>query len=61
VIAYEVYVNGRFDHATAQLITRTIVYGDLHGVNDFAVIAVDSAGNRSAPAETSDVLSGCFP
>jgi chitodextrinase len=61
VIAYEVYVNGRFDHATAQLITRTIVYGDLHGVNDFAVMAVDSAGNRSAPAETSDVLSGCFP
>jgi hypothetical protein len=61
VIAYEIYVNGRFDHATAQLITRAIVYGDLHGVNEFSVIAVDSAGNKSAPANTTDVLDGCFP
>ena len=61
VIRYDVYVNGRFDHSTAMLHTRAIAYGDVHGVNDFSVIAVDSAGNRSAAAETSDILDGCFP
>lgn len=61
VIRYDVYVNGRYDHSTAQLFTRTIVYGDVHGLNNFSVIAVDSAGNESAAAETSDILNGCFP
>jgi hypothetical protein len=61
VIEYEIYVNGRYDHSTGMLHARAIVYGDLHGVNEFSVIAVDSAGNKSAAAETSDVLSGCFP
>jgi hypothetical protein len=61
VIRYDVYVNGRYDHSTAQLFTRTIVYGDLQGLNNFSVIAVDSAGNESAAAETSDILAGCSP
>ena len=61
VIAYEIYVNGRFEDITGQLNSRSIVYGNVHGVNTFTVIAVDSAGNRSGPAETSDNLAGCFP
>jgi hypothetical protein len=60
-IEYEIYVNGKYDHSLAMLHTRAIVYGDVHGLNLFSVIAVDSAGNQSAAAETSDVLDGCFP
>jgi len=61
VIRYDVYINGRYDHSTAQLHTRAVAYGDLHGLNEFSVIAVDSAGNQSAAAETTDILDGCFP
>ena len=61
VIAYEIYINGRFDHATSQLHTRAVAYGDLHGVNTFAVIAVDSAGNKADAAEAEANLVGCFP
>jgi fibronectin type III domain protein len=48
-IRYEVYVNGVLDH----VITgddRTILYAAINGENTFTVIAVDGAGNRSAPA-----------
>jgi hypothetical protein len=55
-IRYDIYVNGRYDHSTSALYTRAIVYGDFTGVNAFRVVAVDSAGNRSAPAETTDTL-----
>ncbi|MCI0577663.1 MAG: chitinase, partial [Chloroflexi bacterium] len=50
-IQYEVYVNGVLDH----VITgddQTILYGTISGDNTFTLIAVDSAGNRSAPVST---------
>jgi hypothetical protein len=40
--------------------TRTVVYGTLEGANTFAVIAVDTAGNRSAPATVTTTLD-CVP
>lgn len=47
---YEIFVNGVFDHALALRYTKTIVYGTFNGLNEFSVVAVDTAGNRSAPA-----------
>jgi chitodextrinase len=52
-IVYEVYINDVFDHALLGA-DRTILYGTINGDNTFTIIAVDSAGNRSAP--TSIVL-----
>jgi chitodextrinase len=49
-IVYEVYLNGVLDH-TASGTGRTILYATEAGDNVFTVIAVDAAGNRSAPAE----------
>ena len=49
VIRYDVYVNGVFDHSLLGY-TRTVVYGNPGVLNTFQVIAVDSAGNESAPA-----------
>jgi hypothetical protein len=49
VIRYEVFVNGRLDHAVIGT-GRTVVYGDGTGLNEFTVVAVDVAGNRSDPA-----------
>ena len=47
-IEYEIYMNGVLDHAITG--TRAILYATQAGENTFTVIAVDSAGNRSAPA-----------
>ena len=47
-IAYEVYQNGVLDHTTGG--DRAILYATQSGENTFTVIAVDRAGNRSAPA-----------
>jgi hypothetical protein len=47
-IAYEVYLNGVLDHTTSG--ARAILYATQGGENIFTVIAVDDAGNRSAPA-----------
>jgi chitodextrinase len=49
VIRYDVYVNGVFDHSIMGA-GRTIVYGNPGVLNTYQVIAVDSAGNQSAPA-----------
>jgi hypothetical protein len=49
VIRYDVYVNGIFDHSQ-QGATNTVVYGNPGVWNTYQVIAVDSAGNQSAPA-----------
>ena len=38
---------------------RTILYGTIDGENSFTVIAVNSAGNRSAPAAITVVLNLC--
>jgi len=46
-IVYEVYMNGVLDHTTGG--DRTILYATSAGANEFTLIAVDDAGNRSAP------------
>jgi chitodextrinase len=51
LIAYEVYQNGVLDH-TIVGVGRTILYANQAGANTFTVIAVDAAGNKSAPAST---------
>ena len=58
-IVYEIFVNGVFDHALALRYTKTIVYGTFNGLNEFSVVAVDTAGNRSAPAVITLNLDGC--
>jgi hypothetical protein len=50
LIVYEVYLNGRFDQGMGGGQTQAILYADLGVVNTIEVIAVDGAGNRSAPA-----------
>jgi hypothetical protein len=50
LIVYEVYLNGRFDQGIGGGSTQAILYADLGVVNTIEVIAVDGAGNRSAPA-----------
>ena len=47
-IVYEVYMNGVLDHTTGG--GRAILYATQAGANEFTVIAVDQAGNKSAPA-----------
>jgi chitodextrinase len=47
-IVYEIYMNGVLDHTTSG--GRAILYATQAGENTFTVIAVDQAGNRSAPA-----------
>jgi chitodextrinase len=49
VIRYDVYVNGGFDHSLLGY-NQTVVYGNPGVENIYQVIAVDSAGNQSAPA-----------
>jgi hypothetical protein len=50
LIVYEVFLNGRFDQPIGGGLTDAILYADLGVVNTIDVIAVDDAGNRSAPA-----------
>lgn len=50
LIVYEVFLNGRFDQPIGGGLTAAILYADQGVVNTIDVIAVDSAGNRSAPA-----------
>lgn len=47
-IAYEVYLNGVLDHTTTG--DRAVVYTTQFGDNTITLIAVDGAGNRSAPS-----------
>jgi chitodextrinase len=60
LIEYKVFVNGRYDHSTSQRFTRTIVYGDQDGPNEFQVIAVDTVGNESEPATVIENLNCPF-
>jgi len=48
-IRYDVYLNGVLDHSLMGG-DRTILYGNPGVFNTYQVIAVDSAGNQSAPA-----------
>jgi hypothetical protein len=50
LIVYEVFLNGRFDQPIGGGLTAAILYADLGVVNTIDIIAVDGAGNRSAPA-----------
>jgi hypothetical protein len=49
-ITYDVVLNGRFDQGIGGGYTQAILYADLGIVNTIDVVAVDGAGNRSAPA-----------
>jgi chitin-binding protein len=57
VISYDVYVNGVLDHSLLGY-GQTVVYGNAGVLNTYQVIAVDSAGNQSAPA-TLTTCAGC--
>jgi hypothetical protein len=58
-IEYQIFVNGVYDHSLALRYKRTIVYGTLTGPNTFSIVAVDTAGNASVPAEaTVDLFCG---
>jgi hypothetical protein len=50
LLSYEIFLNGRFDQAVGFGLTRAILYSDVGVLNTIEVIAVDGAGNRSAPA-----------
>lgn len=50
LLVYEVYLNGTFDQAIGGGYTQAILYAQLGVLNTIEVIAVDGAGNRSAPA-----------
>ena len=50
LIVYEVWLNGRFDQPIGGGYTQAILYVDAGVLNTIEVIAVDGAGNRSAPA-----------
>jgi hypothetical protein len=50
LIVYEVYLNGQFDQGIGGGYTQAILYAEMNRLNTIEVIAVDGAGNRSAPA-----------
>ena len=52
-------MNDVYDHSLSLRYTRTIVYGTHDGPNDFSVIAVDTAGNKSEPVTITLDLYGC--
>ncbi len=51
LIVYEVFLNGRFDQGIGGGQTAAILYADQGVVNTIEVVAIDGAGNRSAPAK----------
>jgi hypothetical protein len=52
LLVYEVYLNGQFDQGIGGGSTQAILYAEMGRLNAIEVIAVDGAGNRSAPAST---------
>jgi chitinase len=61
LIEYELFVNGVYEDSTSLRFHRAIVYGNQNGLNTFGVVAVDTAGNRSEMAETTDNLNCHLP
>lgn len=59
-IRYDIYDNGVYIDSTSLGYTQVFEYGIVNGSNTFAVIAVDEAGNSSAPATVTLELFGCF-
>jgi hypothetical protein len=49
-LVYEVYLNGHLDQAVGGGYTQAILYVELNALNTIEVVAVDGAGNSSAPA-----------
>jgi hypothetical protein len=61
-IRYEIDVNGIFRlESTVMGSGRTVAYAVVEGFNTFEVFAVDSAGNRSAPASVTMPMFGLCP
>ena len=59
LIVYEVFLNGHFDQGIGGGQTQAILYADQGRLNTIDVVAIDGAGNRSAPASvTVDCSSG---
>ena len=59
LIVYEVFLNGQFDQGIGGGQTEAILYAEQGRLNTIDVVAVDGAGNRSAPASvTVDCSSG---
>jgi hypothetical protein len=50
LIVYEVFLNGTFDQAIGGGFTKATLYSEVGVLNTIEVVAVDGAGNRSAPA-----------
>jgi hypothetical protein len=50
LIVYEVFLNGQFDQAIGGGYTKATLYSEVGVLNTIEVVAVDGAGNRSAPA-----------
>ena len=59
-ILYRLSVNGVFMQGTTLGRTQAIEYGIVNGPNRFDLVAVDEAGNASAPASATFDLSGCI-
>ena len=59
ILEYRLFVNGVRDHSVSLRTTRTTVYGTGDGPNEFSIVAVDTAGNESAPARTTEILDSC--
>jgi hypothetical protein len=49
-LVYEVFLNGQFDQAVGFGLTKATLYSEIGVLNTIEVVAVDGAGNRSAPA-----------
>jgi chitodextrinase len=58
VIRYDVYLNGEFNHSLIGT-SNTVLYGNPGALNTYQVIAVDSAGNQSAPASITTCAGSC--
>ncbi len=58
-IRYDVYVNGALIHSQSLGYITNVVYGNADGPSTFEVVAVDAAGNASAPASITFNLSFC--
>jgi chitodextrinase len=59
-IRYDISVNGQWIDSTTLGYIQVIEYGIVDGPNRFEIVAVDEAGNASAPAEATFDLEGCI-
>jgi hypothetical protein len=50
LLTYEIYLNGQFDQGIGGGLTKATLYSQVGALNTIEVIAVDGAGNKSAPA-----------